>query len=175
MLAFCYYGQMILEIDFYQLEDIAAEIDLWFHLWKGKQVTDDKLKEEVIEIIDLLNGTDVFYPTIRQALLILSTIPRTTATVERSFSTLRRVKTWLRSTMGEARLTGICLLSGHRVLVEANRKFATVGQPVANIQKSAFTAVTLQNSNDRKYVGSKKLEIYRCFLINLNSRFWNQV
>nr|CAI5823659.1 unnamed protein product [Callosobruchus analis] len=78
---------------FYQLEDIAAEIDLWFHLWKGKQVTDDKLKEKDIAIIDLLNRTDAFYPTIRQALLILITIPRPTATVERSFSTLRRVRT----------------------------------------------------------------------------------
>nr|CAI5816903.1 unnamed protein product [Callosobruchus analis] len=44
--------------DFYQFEDIAAEIDLCFHLWKGIQVTDDKLKEKGIEIIDLLNGTD---------------------------------------------------------------------------------------------------------------------
>nr|CAI5864750.1 unnamed protein product [Callosobruchus analis] len=82
------------------LKDIAVEIDLWFHLWKGKQETDDKLKKD-IEIIDLLNGTDVFNPTIRQALLILITIPCITATVERTFSTLRRVKTWLRSTMGE--------------------------------------------------------------------------
>nr|CAI5819352.1 unnamed protein product [Callosobruchus analis] len=77
------------------------------------QVTDNKLK--VIEIFDL-NGTDVFYPTIRQALLTLSTIPRTAATVERSFSTLRRVKAWLRSTIREKRLTGLCLLSVHQDL-----------------------------------------------------------
>nr|CAI5838891.1 unnamed protein product [Callosobruchus analis] len=98
------------------------EFDLWFHLWKGKRVTDDKLNENDIEIIDLLNETDVFYPTIRQALLLLITIPCTTATVERSFSTLRRVKTWLRSTMGEESLTGLCLLSVHRDLVKVNRE-----------------------------------------------------
>nr|CAI5834429.1 unnamed protein product [Callosobruchus analis] len=85
-------------------------------LMEGKQVTDDKLKEKDIEIIDLLNGTDVFYPTIVQALFILSTIPRTTATVEHSFSTLRRVNTWLRSTMGEESITGLRLLSVHRGL-----------------------------------------------------------
>nr|CAI5834790.1 unnamed protein product [Callosobruchus analis] len=103
-----------------QLEDIAAGIDLWFHLWKGEQVTDDKLKEKNIEIIEFLNETDTFYPSIRQALLILITIPCTTATVERSFSTPRRVKTWLRSTMGEERLTGLCWLSVHRDFVKAN-------------------------------------------------------
>nr|CAI5846824.1 unnamed protein product [Callosobruchus analis] len=50
--------------EFYQLEDVAAEIDLWFHLRKGKQMSDYKLNEKDIEIIDLLNGTDAFYPTI---------------------------------------------------------------------------------------------------------------
>nr|CAI5861630.1 unnamed protein product [Callosobruchus analis] len=108
--------------NFYQLEDIAPEIDLWFHLWEGKQVTDEKLKEKDIEIIDLLIGADVFYRTIRQALLILSTIPRTTASAARSFSSLRRVKNWLRSTMGGERLTGLCLLSVHRGLVTAKRE-----------------------------------------------------
>ena len=102
---------------FYQLENITAEIDLWYSLWKKeKNKSEEKLKD--IEIIDLLNETDVFYPIITQALLILITIPCTTATVERSFSTLRRVKTWLRSTMGEERLTGLCLMSVHRDLVK---------------------------------------------------------
>ena len=45
-----------------------------------------------------------------------------TATVERSFSTLRRVKTWFRSTIGEERLSGLCLMSVHRKFVNENRK-----------------------------------------------------
>jgi hypothetical protein len=36
------------------------------------------------------------------------------ATAERSFSTLRRVETWLRSRMQEDRLTSLCLLCVHR-------------------------------------------------------------
>jgi len=36
------------------------------------------------------------------------------ATAERSFSTLRRVKTWIRSGMGEGRLTLLALLNIHR-------------------------------------------------------------
>ena len=39
--------------------------------------------------------------------------PVTTASVERSFSALKRVKTWLRSTMGEARLSGLAMMHVH--------------------------------------------------------------
>jgi len=46
------------------------------------------------------------------------TIPPTTCTIERSFSTLRRVKTWLRSTMTEQRLSGLCILSIHRQKID---------------------------------------------------------
>ncbi|VEN48424.1 unnamed protein product [Callosobruchus maculatus] len=88
--------------EFYNL-DITGELNLWHNLWVTKALSDDQLKD--IEVVDLFKEANIFYPAVRKALIILSTIPCTTATVERSFSTLRRVKTWLRSTMGEERLT----------------------------------------------------------------------
>ena len=45
------------------------------------------------------------------------TMPYSTATIERTFSTHRRIKTWLRSTMSEERLNVNCMLSLHRKLV----------------------------------------------------------
>ena len=57
----------------------------------------------------------------RHAFNILLTLPATTCTVERSFSTLRRVKTWLRSTMSSERLSALCMLSVHEVLIEKDR------------------------------------------------------
>ena len=44
------------------------------------------------------------------------TIPITTATGERSFSVLRRIKTYLRSTMTEERLNNAMLLHCHKDL-----------------------------------------------------------
>ena len=41
----------------------------------------------------------------------LSNLAITTATSERKFSTLKRVKTYLRNTMGEERLTRLALIS----------------------------------------------------------------
>ena len=54
-----------------------------------------------------------FYPNIHRLLTILATLPITTASAERSFSTLRRLKTYLRSTMSSERLTSIALLNIH--------------------------------------------------------------
>ena len=51
-------------------------------------------------------------------LRIYLTIPITTATAERSFSALRRIKTYLRSTMSEERLNNTMLLHVHKDLCD---------------------------------------------------------
>lgn len=66
---------------------------------------------------DMLSATN-FLPKIQRILLKSLSLPVTTATIERSFSTLRRVKTWLRSTMSENRISGLCMLSVHRDVVK---------------------------------------------------------
>lgn len=50
-------------------------------------------------------------------LKILVTIPMTSSEAERCFSTLKRVKTFLRSTMGEDRLTALAMLSIEKKLI----------------------------------------------------------
>jgi len=45
------------------------------------------------------------------ALLLFLTLPVTSATAERSFSKLRLIKNYLRSTMGQDRLSALALLS----------------------------------------------------------------
>jgi len=61
---------------------------------------------------------------------ILATLPVSTATAERTFSTLRRIKTYLRNTTGEDRLTGLALLSIQKEInVDPNevvRRFALI-------------------------------------------------
>ena len=54
------------------------------------------------------------FPLIHTFLAILLTLPVSTASAERSFSSLRRLKTWMRSRMGEERLTGLAMLNVHR-------------------------------------------------------------
>lgn len=98
-------------VDFYNIENLEAEARIWYDMWKSKECGDN------VKISDLLHDT-TFFPAVRKMLVYYQTIPPTTCTVERSFSTLRRVKTWLRSMMSEDRLSNLCLLSVHRERVK---------------------------------------------------------
>ena len=82
----------------------------WYDVNKHQAVRD-------ISMIDLLNELSLF-PAVRKAILVTLTWPAKLCTVERSFSTL---KTWLRSTMSDTRLSGLCILSVHREKVKEKK------------------------------------------------------
>jgi hypothetical protein len=54
------------------------------------------------------------FPNIENLVRLLLVVPPTSATAERSFSGLRRLLTWLRSTTSESRLTHLAILNIHR-------------------------------------------------------------
>ena len=101
----------------YKLDNFFVGALTWYDMWKhsneAKNIEADLTLEELV-----INHCS-FYPAIRHALLIALTLPSTTCTVERSFSTLRRVKTWLRATMGESRTSGLCMVSVHRKKIQS--------------------------------------------------------
>ena len=68
----------------------------------------------------LVKHTDLC-PERQQEILIALTLLVTTGTVPLSFSTMRRVKTWLRSTMADDRLSGLCMMSIHRAKIDENK------------------------------------------------------
>ena len=76
-----------------------------------KQVT------SVRTIVGAMAESDIYkgmLPEIDRLLKLYLTFPVTTATAERSFSSLRRVKTYLRSTMTSCRLNNLFLLYIHQ-------------------------------------------------------------
>ncbi|XP_076283965.1 52 kDa repressor of the inhibitor of the protein kinase-like [Lasioglossum baleicum] len=91
-----------------------AILNAEFKLWRakfGKAVGTDPCKNA----IDAITKCDkMIYPNIYNLLKILATLPVTTCVSERSFSTLRILKTYLRSTMTQPRLNGLALLYIHR-------------------------------------------------------------
>jgi hypothetical protein len=60
------------------------------------------------------NGT--FFPNIKILLQIYATLPVTVATGERSFSTLKLTKSYLRNTMSENRLNGLAMMYIHSTI-----------------------------------------------------------
>ena len=85
-----------------------------YHLWRRKWERDREgiLPKNALATLDVCDA-DIF-PLIKSMLHILATLPASVASAERSFSTLRRLKTWIRSRMGEERLVGLALLNIHR-------------------------------------------------------------
>ncbi|KAJ8877726.1 hypothetical protein PR048_022181 [Dryococelus australis] len=88
---------------------LTAELRLWYIKFnkKGSDVTRSAIR--------LLNDCNKdIYPNVNIALKIFVTLPVSTATPERSFSTLLRLKTYLRSTMGHERSADLAAVNIHR-------------------------------------------------------------
>ena len=62
---------------------------------------------------------------------LLLLVPASSATAERSFSALRRIKTWLRSTMSQASLNYVCLLNIHSEILDTFDLNAVVADFIA--------------------------------------------
>ena len=68
------------------------------------------------------NGVHEVLPLVYKVFLILATIPATSCSAERSFSALRRLKTYLRSTMGQKRLNSTALINVERAYANSALK-----------------------------------------------------
>ena len=98
----------------YKIENLV-EGQTWYDYWEMMKESSSINEKENISFF--LKDCE-FYPTVKKSIIIYMTIPPTTCSTERTFSTLRHVKTWLRSTMCENRLSGLCMLSLHRKKIE---------------------------------------------------------
>ena len=91
------------------LVTFKAELEHWELLLEG--IDEQSLPCTAVEALRFAQGK--LCPSIFQLLLLVSTWPVTTCSCERSVSALRRLKTYLRSTMGQERLSGLALLHTH--------------------------------------------------------------
>lgn len=100
----------------YKYDNFYEEAISWYEVWRNRPTETQKM-----DFIDLIYHSKQLFPSVYKAVLTGLTLPVTTCSIERSFSTLRRVKTWLRSTMTDDRLSALCLISVHREKIGANK------------------------------------------------------
>lgn len=83
--------------------DILIELKLWRNYIQTHRqgLTDNINSVSISNALDCCDAT--LYPNIYKLLKILCTLPVTTCTPERTFSTLKRIKTYLRNTTGQVR------------------------------------------------------------------------
>ncbi|KAL4113018.1 hypothetical protein QTP88_016722 [Uroleucon formosanum] len=86
---------------------LEGEISLWLHKWKRQPINE----RPCTALESYMQCDEDMFPTIRTLMQVLATLPVSVSSAERSFSTLRRVKTWLRSRMTEDRLSALCLIN----------------------------------------------------------------
>ena len=84
------------------------------HSWKHKCTHSQQHQLPDSPIATLNQCDDRLFPNISTLLKLVSTIPVTSCEAERTFSTLCRIKPFLRATMTENRLSGLALLHVHR-------------------------------------------------------------
>ena len=66
-------------------------------------------------LLDTLKLADAnFFPNVHEIIKLILTIPVGAVPCERSFSAMRRLKDWSRTSMAESRLCGLALLYTHR-------------------------------------------------------------
>lgn len=90
------------------VEAVEVEFQTWQILCRG--MTNPPF--DCMSSLDLCDKT--FYPAIHSLLSIFATLPVSTATPERTFSVLKYLKSYLRSSTGEERLSGLALAFIHR-------------------------------------------------------------
>ena len=86
---------------------LESELDLWKHKWQS-QSSDPLMPDSPSQT--LLFARKSMWPNVHTILRLVCTIPVTSCECERSISVLRRLKTYLRSTMGQERLSGLALM-----------------------------------------------------------------
>ena len=104
----------------YSLDTLVNDVKLWRSSLTA-QVNQESLPELFLSA--------QAYPSVRNAIQIILTLPATPVEAERSFSCMRRVKTWLRSHMTSDRLSDLCVLHCHHERVDeekTNRILATM-------------------------------------------------
>ncbi|KAL1415503.1 hypothetical protein MTO96_029221 [Rhipicephalus appendiculatus] len=103
------------------LKVIKGEWEIWKQKWQA--TPPEEMPKYATQALKQCN-TNLF-PNISTLLKILATLPVTTAAAERSFSTLKRLKTYLRNSSVEERLNGLALMSLYRESVDVSDVIAT--------------------------------------------------
>ena len=101
-----------------QLEELKRELPLFKSVIAQGQLMKVSKSTNLHQVVEAFKNVPVtsreLIPNTQNLLRMMLTLPVTTATAERSFSGLRRLKTYLRSTMTQQRLSSIAICNFHK-------------------------------------------------------------
>lgn len=98
--------------DMPNIAGIRAELTLWERKWNDAQARGDEIPDKISSAFKFVDKQS--HPNIYFILQLLATLPITSASCERSISSLRNLKNYLRSTMVQDRLNELAMMHTHR-------------------------------------------------------------
>lgn len=123
---------------------LPSELRRWQSLWKRKRDEDETNIPDNL-LLTLRSCDCSSFPNIHSLLVIACTLPITSAEAERSFSLLRRIKIYTRSTLAEQHfsdLAAIAMNYGERVPVDDVLSFFCAGSSKKNISRITLYRLT---------------------------------
>ncbi|KAK7889374.1 hypothetical protein WMY93_024934 [Mugilogobius chulae] len=115
-------NQLLIASEFYPMickEKLKSELTV---IYNGAEFAGLKSASSLLEMLTKNNLQTTFSETLKLTQIAITT-PVTSAEAERCFSTLKRIKSFLRSSMGQARLNALAVLSVERELVQNTPDF----------------------------------------------------
>ena len=100
------------ELSPFSREQLSIELDILRDVCRGREVI---TIQDVVSIIlhTLQPQTRSMLSEVEKLIKLCLALPISVAASERSFSALRRLKTWLRNTMKQERLTHLAIMNAH--------------------------------------------------------------
>ena len=125
------------------LRELQRELPMLSSFLKQQDVaTDYSSFHKILKCLERLpSATQLIIPQITTLVKLIQVFPSTAAESERSFSSLRRIKTYLRSTMTQKRLSEVALCNMHQSYCDR-----------VNISHIAKQFIRNTNSNERKAI-----------------------
>ena len=90
-------------------ERLEGEIEAWKVDWKSSKIEPPRSLSQTLKLVNFPG-----YENIKESLKILATLPITSCECERSFSSLRLLKTFNRTTMSDERLDELAMIYIHQ-------------------------------------------------------------
>ena len=104
-------------------------------------IIEGKKVEELRDLVNIMRDqqpqTRRLFSEISTCMKLLLVLPASSATAERTFSNLRRLKTWLRSTISQKSLNQLSVLSVHRDLAKNISELAIAKKFINNVSTRA--------------------------------------
>jgi hypothetical protein len=130
---------------------LEGELRLWFSHWSGiaRRGPIDSVPDGMPSLLKAMRDPSLdrptSFPNLWSVIAVLATWPVTTCTCERSISQLRRLKTYLRSTIKQRRLSDLSLIhANHSFKIDMNKALSYFVS--MKNRRVSFTAPGVRNS-----------------------------